>query len=125
MSINDENSFTDDKDENSINMVDDNEINGGLTVRFNDTVYTNEDTHSNIVQVDNPIEISSNGSLRKRPRRKSGILKRRENTITTADAPRIILSDEGLKAGRVSPFINFRLFLSMTIRSVGIIFGDM
>lgn len=121
MSINDENSFHDDQDENSIH-IDDLESNGGLTVRFNDTIYTNEDTPS---KIDHPIDNSSNGFLRKRPRRKSGILKRRENTITTADAPRIILSDEGLKAGRVSPFINFRLFLSMTIRSVGIIFGDM
>lgn len=124
MSIKDENTFNDGKDENSIN-TDDNEINGGLTVRFNDTVYTNEDTHSAVVQIDNPVEIPPNGSLRLRPRRKSGILKRRENTITTADAPRIILSDEGLKAGRVSPFINFPLFLGTTIRSIGIIFGDM
>lgn len=100
----------------------------GLTVRFDEKIYTDDDT---------PIEISLdnndnvNLTNRNRPngqayvRRKSGILKRRENTITTASAPPIILSDEGLTAGRVSPFINFRLFLSMTIRSVGIIFGDM
>lgn len=57
--------------------------------------------------------------------RRSGILKHRENTIITAEAPSIILSDERLKAGRVSLFIHFRLFLSMTIRSIGIIFDAM
>ncbi|CAF0908636.1 unnamed protein product [Didymodactylos carnosus] len=55
-------------------------------------------------------------------RRKSGILKKTPNTIDRADAPPIIRSDEGLS--RVSPFNNFSLFLSLTIRSFGIIFGD-
>ena len=113
-----------DEDGNSIDIRKD-EINGGLTVRFNETVYTNDDSPSRLAEIDNPVQQLSDGIVRKRPRRRSGILKRRENTITTADAPRIVLSDEGLTAGRVSPFTNFRLFLSMTIRSVGIIFGDM
>jgi hypothetical protein len=98
------------------------------TVRFDDTVYTDHDSPAIISNNENnTVDSSSTG----RPypqgstRRKSGILKRRENTITTADAPPIILSDEGLKAGRVSPFINFPLFLSMAIRSFGVIFGDM
>jgi len=86
-------------------------LNGIHSVRFNEIVYTD----------DNPDEIT----IRRRSRRKSGILKRRENTLRTADAPPIILSDEGLKAGRVSPFINLTLFLTMTLRSIGIVFGDM
>lgn len=114
-----------DGDENSIDIRKDEINGGGLTVRFNDTVYTNDDTLSRLAEIDHSIVQNSDGIVRKRPRRRSGILKRRENTITTADAPRIILSDEGLTAGRVSPFTNFPLFLSMTIRSVGIIFGDM
>jgi hypothetical protein len=108
---------TDDKDETM----------SGVTVRFDDKVYTDGDSPPTIrfnENTNNNLDLS-NGNRLKRDRHKSGILKRRENTITTADAPPIILSDEGLKAGRVSPFINFSLFLSMTIRSVGIIFGDM
>ena len=113
------------------------------TVRFDDRVYTDGDSTSNqtmdrsnlsnssitiTIHNDNSNEqrerIVQNSSAVRR-RKRSGILIRRENTITTADAPSIILSDEGLKAGRVSPFTNLPLFLSMTVRSVGIIFGDM
>ena len=113
------------------------------TVRFDDRVYTDEDSTLNqkidrlnplnssiTISIDNdhfnePRErIVQNTSVLRR-RKRSGILIRRENTITTAEAPSIILSDEGLKAGRVSPFTNLPLFLSMTVRSVGIIFGDM
>jgi hypothetical protein len=114
MSSDDRKPIEDDRDE---------AMSGG-TVRFDDTIYTDGDS---------PPTIRFNGNQNFNPtrnhsehcRRKSGILKRRENTITTVGAPPIILSDEGLKAGRVSPFLNFPLFLSMTIRSVGIIFGDM
>jgi hypothetical protein len=100
----------------------------GHKVHFDDNIYTNQDSPSVI-----PVNDNNNAGLfptdqpnrEKKNRGKTGILRRRENTLTTADAPPIILSDEGLKAGRVSPFINFPLFLSMTIRSVGVIFGDM
>lgn len=103
---------------------------GGYSVRFDDRIYTDADVKitSNGGHVSiNEQNLSTPTTQRDgyRRHRRSGILKRRENTITTADAPQIILSDEGLKAGRVSPFINFPLFLSMTIRSIGIIFGDM
>jgi hypothetical protein len=100
----------------------------GPTVRFDDTVYTDRDSPLIIPHDENnsvDLVTTSRPNQQGHTRRKSGILKRRENTITTADAPPIILSDEGLKAGRVSPFINFTLFLSMTIRSFGVIFGDM
>ncbi len=99
------------------------------TVRFDSVVHTDQDPPpTEPINDENSIDFTKTTVHPNRPvrrRRKSGILKRRENTITTADAPRIILSDEGLKAGRVSPFINFPLFLSMSIRSVGIVFGDM
>ncbi len=96
------------------------------TVRFNETIYTDHDDSPQVIPIDeiNKPDLSNIKRL-KSNRSQSGILKRRQNTITTADAPKIILSDEGLKAGRVSPFINFPLFLSMTIRSFGIVFGDM
>jgi hypothetical protein len=103
----------------------------GYTVRFDDTLYTDGGVSERAAPssshhaADEPLQGNEYWSHRRRRRRRSGILKRRENTITTADAPPIILSDEGLKAGRVSPFINFPLFMSMTVRSVGIIFGDM
>jgi hypothetical protein len=109
--------------------IDKDEIMSGVGVRFDDTIYTEGDAPP---PPPRKVRISESSSVdlpnRDRPGHdpnKSGILKRRTNTITTADAPRIILSDEGLKAGRVSPFVNFPLFLSMTLRSVGIIFGDM
>ena len=107
----------------------DEEASVGHTVRFDDTLYTDRDrstTTTDETQTNAPgvirLEVHRRATM---SRRRSGILKRRENTITTADAPTIILSDEGLKAGRVSPFINLPLFLSMTVRSIGIIFGDM
>ena len=105
--------------------VDKDETTSGVTVRFDDTVYVDGNAPPIVRFNENPNFNSANGNRLERDRQRSGILKRRENTITTADAPPIILSDEGLKAGRVSPFLNFPLFLSMTIRSVGIIFGDM
>jgi hypothetical protein len=98
------------------------------TVRFNNVVYTDRDSPSGTPlteKTSSTVFVTGQPSRPAINRRKSGILKRRENTITTADAPPIILSDEGLKAGRVSPFINFPLFLSMTIRSIGIVYGDM
>jgi hypothetical protein len=117
MASNEENSISSEKNEGT----------SGPTVRFDDTVYTDRDPPSTKPVDENTTIDLSNTSRTNREvtRRKSGILKRRENTITTADAPPIILSDEGLKAGRVSPFTNFPLFLSMTIRSIGVIFGDM
>ncbi len=102
-----------------------NEGTSGPTVRFDDTVYTDHDPPSTKPVDENTTIDLSNTNRPGGTNRKSGILKRRENTITTPDAPPIILSDEGLKAGRVSPFTNFPLFLSMTIRSIGVIFGDM
>ena len=96
----------------------------GATVRFDDTIYTDGDSPPAIRFIGNQ-NFNPSRNRSEFGRRKSGILKRRENTITTVGAPPIILSDEGLKAGRVSPFLNFSLFLTMTIRSVGIIFGDM
>ena len=105
----------------------DEEASLGHTVRFDDTLYTDRDrSTTDDAQTNPPVVIALEANRRPTMgRRRSGILKRRENTITTADAPTIILSDEGLKAGRVSPFINLPLFLSMTVRSIGIIFGDM
>ena len=105
-----------------------NEKNGAHAVRFDDRIYMDDDPPEAIaLDEDNNLDLMKENGVNRvnTKRRKSGILKRRENTITTADAPRIILSDEGLTAGRVSPFINFPLFLSMSVRSVGIIFGDM
>ncbi|CAF1108645.1 unnamed protein product [Adineta steineri] len=112
------------------NSVDSNEglVVPGHTVRFSEAVYTDDDTSPPPTRLDGDGDITSSvknqSNQRMRTRRQSGILKRRVNTITTADAPPIILSDEGLKAGRVSPFLNFPLFLTMTIRSIGIVFGD-
>ncbi|CAF3310959.1 unnamed protein product, partial [Rotaria sp. Silwood2] len=100
----------------------------GHTVHFDDIIYTDDDCSPSVAMDDNNRHVvftTDEPNRQLNTRYKSGILKRRENTITTADAPRIILSDEGLKTGRVSPFINFPLFISMTIRSVGVIFGDM
>ncbi|CAF1216089.1 unnamed protein product [Rotaria magnacalcarata] len=97
------------------------------TVHFDEIIRTNDDgSPSVVIDGDNRhVSFTTDQSNQQvKSRHKSGILKRRENTITTADAPRIILSDEGLKSGRVSPFINFPLFISMTIQSVGVIFGD-
>lgn len=99
------------------------------SVRFDENIYTDHDETTK-TDVDPPIQedlppATTTVATHRRRRRRSGILKRRENTLTTAGAPPIILSDEGLKAGRVSPFINFPLFVSMSLRSVGIIFGDM
>ncbi|UJR34903.1 hypothetical protein I4U23_027681 [Adineta vaga] len=109
-----------------MNSNDKNERNHGFTVRFNDTVYTDADNNSSETHLNDDTDSSNRERSNQRIhyRRKSSILKRRENTITTSDAPQVILSDEGLKAGRVSPFSNFPLFLSMTIRSIGIVFGD-
>jgi hypothetical protein len=98
------------------------------TVRFDNTLYTDRDPPAPTPPNDDnnvDIAITDRPNRPVHRRHKSGILKRRENTITTADAPPVILSDEGLQADRVSPFTNFPLFLSMTIRSVGVIFGDM
>ncbi|CAF1498264.1 unnamed protein product, partial [Adineta steineri] len=112
------------------NSVDSNEglVVPGHTVRFSEAVYTDDDSSPPPARLDGDGDITSSvknqSNQRMRTRRQSGILKRRVNTITTADAPPIILSDEGLKAGRVSPFLNFPLFLTMTIRSIGIVFGD-
>jgi hypothetical protein len=111
----------------SINSKQDEEA-AGHSVRFDDTLYTDRDSPPATSIKDDHSTVSFTIDRSNQPantRHKSGILKRRENTINTADAPRIILSDEGLTAGRVSPFLNFPLFLSMTVRSVGIIFGDM
>ncbi|CAF3209596.1 unnamed protein product [Rotaria socialis] len=97
------------------------------TVHFGEIIHTNDDGSPSVaIDGDNRhvLFTTDQSNQQVNSRQKSGILKRRENTITTADAPRITLSDEGLKAGRVSPFINFPLFLSMTIQSVGVIFGD-
>ncbi|CAF4757952.1 unnamed protein product [Rotaria sp. Silwood1] len=98
-----------------------------LTVHFDDSVHR-DDHRSSLISLnnDNSNALSNSIQLKQRvnTRRKSGILKRRENTLTASDAPHIILSDEGLTTGRVSPFLNFSLFLSMTIRSIGVIFGD-
>ncbi|CAF3143821.1 unnamed protein product [Rotaria sp. Silwood2] len=99
----------------------------GHTVHFDDIIYTDDDCSPSVAMDDNNRHVvftTDEPNRQLNTRYKSGILKRRENTITTVDAPRIILSDEGLKTGRVSPFINFPLFVSMTIRSVGVIFGD-
>ena len=104
---------------------------GGYSVRFDDRIYTDADADAKGTSTEMPSTKERTASMVStqreghRRRQRPGILKRRENTITTPDAPPIILSDEGLKAGRVSPFINFPLFLSMTVRSIGIIFGDM
>ncbi|CAF1314150.1 unnamed protein product [Rotaria sordida] len=96
-----------------------------VRVHFDDTVCTDGHSSSSISRNNNNnIDDLFKVNREVKSRRKSGILKRRENTITRADAPPIILSDEGLKADRVSPFINFSLFISMTIRSIGVIFGD-
>ena len=108
----------------------------GHSVRFDEKIYTDRDVtlppdRDADLQLSSDAARSEEGapslssSSRRTRRRRSGILKRRENTLTTAGAPPIILSDEGLKAGRVSPFINFPLFISTTVRSIGIIFGDM
>lgn len=116
-------------EKSSLDLTGDSPTNGGYTVRFDDRVYTDADasrTSDGTISTTDPP--SSNPPVQRegyRRRHRSGILKRRENTLTTPEAPPIILSDEGLKAGRVSPFINFRLFLSMTVRSIGIVFGDM
>jgi hypothetical protein len=115
--------------ENNLTALDEGKIRLGSTVRFNDNVFTDDDAplrtisfnENNSVDLSNISRPDGEGHNPCKP----GILKRRENTLTTADAPPIILSDEGLKAGRVSPFLNFGLFFSMTIRSVGVIFGDM
>ena len=99
----------------------------GYSVRFDENIYTDRDeitTKDLDPQTQEDLPPTTTTAHRRR-RRRSGILKRRENTLTTAGAPPIILSDEGLKAGRVSPWINFPLFVSMSLRSVGIIFGDM
>ncbi|CAF4720935.1 unnamed protein product, partial [Rotaria sp. Silwood2] len=86
----------------------------GHTVHFDDIIYTDDDCSPSEAMDDNNRHVvftTDEPNRQLNTRYKSGILKRRENTITTVDAPRIILSDEGLKTGRVSPFINFPLFV--------------
>lgn len=118
----------------NLNFDEDRRTSLPLSVRFDDTIYVERESDqrpdkSDSSSTNRPRDNVDSPYLRHftdcKRRRKSGILKRRENTITTADAPPIILSDEGLKAGRVSPLINLPLFLTMTIRSIGIVFGDM
>ncbi|CAF1366893.1 unnamed protein product [Adineta ricciae] len=104
--------------------VNDDQRPNGHSVRFDETVYTDGDQSTEKIPDDNNELNARNRLNQQRFSRRSSILKRRINTITTSEAPRVILSDEGLKGGRVSPFTNFPFFLKMTVRSIGIVFGD-